>query len=155
MQIQIFQGLKKRPLEFVWVLGPKEKGNKIRVAYLFIAKRKGIPGRGDSLYLFHSKKKRLLGSSNRPGSKKLLKGGTYKKEHWTLLVFLTGLSENMLPIQNKGTGIVQQTKHLVTISWSQYRSTKPNMLSHQSIKISKYHETPGSAKGDSRDHEDL
>lgn len=102
-------------------------------------------------FFIAKKKKRLLGSSNRPGSKKLLKGGTYKKEHWTLEVFLTVLSENMLPIQQKGTGIVEQTKHLVSISWSQYRSTKPNMLSHQGIKTSKYHETPGSAKGDSRD----
>ena len=55
---------RKRPLEFVWVLGQKEKGTKGDLIYLFIAKKpfqeeKGTIG--DLLYLFiiaksHSRK---------------------------------------------------------------------------------------------------
>ena len=36
---QIFKGLKKRPLEFVWVLGRKEKGTKGDLLYLFSEKK--------------------------------------------------------------------------------------------------------------------
>lgn len=113
----------------------KKKGTKSELLTFLSPKEKAFQEEEIRFTFFHSKKKRLLGSSNRPGSKKLLKGGTYKKEHWTLEVFLTVLSENMLPIQQKGTGIVEQTKHLVSISWSQYRSTKPSR--HQNIEVSR------------------